>query len=505
MALPAVIGDLGGHDFAELLNALAQADDEPHRPTIIFAYTIKGWGLPIAGDPLNHSKLLTPEQMADLRVALDIPEGQEWAGFAPDSPAGQLCRNAAARLFPAPEPAPQVIAASVVPVHVPVFTQGLASTQQIFGRLLTQLARETDLAKRIVTTSPDVSVSTNLSGWILKHGLFTLNAHLDYETEANALMQWRHTLQGQHIELGISEMNLFMLLGMFGLSAELTGQHLIPIGTVYDPFICRGLDALIYALYSGAKFIFAGTPSGLTLSPEGGAHQSTVTPSLGLELPNLNAYEPCFALELEWILLEAIRHCCDREHGRSTYLRLSTKAIDQQLLAPALERLGEAELQRQVLGGGYRLVEAGGPVTAQLVATGVMVPEAVAAAAALKQQGVAVNVINLTSPRRLFETWRVSQTKSLSQNPVSNLSGFQGSAGPLDWLIPAQERHVPLVTVHDGAPHALAWLGSVYGAPLTPLGVDNFGQSGTRAELYRHYQIDAEAMVAAVLALEQPA
>lgn len=492
-ALAGVIGDLGGHDLAELLSVLAQVEAAPDRPTIIFAYTIKGWGLPLAGDPLNHAKLLTPEQMAELQASLGIPKGQEWAGFAPGSPAGDLCAKVAARLFPGQEPPPQLAAAGDIPTKLAGFAPGQASTQQIFGRLLTQLARETSLARRIVTASPDVSVSTNLSGWILKNGVFAANDRLNYNTEANALLQWRHTPQGQHIELGISEMNLFMLLGMLGLSAELTGQQLIPIGTVYDPFICRGLDALIYALYSGARFIFAGTPSGITLSPEGGAHQSTVTPALGLELPGLNAYEPCFALELEWILLEAIRQCSDRAHGRATYLRLSTKMIDQQLLLPALERLGEAELQRQVLAGGYRLVEGRSldsteKAAAQIVTTGVMVPEAVAAAQDLHHRGVKVNVLNLTSPRRLFETWRA-------------LPPQRNAAAPFDWLIPANERNIPLVTIHDGASHALAWLGSVYGAPVTPLGVDTFGQSGARADLYHHYAIDAQAIVAAVLAL----
>ena len=118
------------------------------------------------------------------------------------------------------------------------------------------------------------------------------------------MLRWLPGPEGRHIELGISEMNLFMALGQFGLSYELTGQHLIPIGTVYDPFVCRGLDALIYGLYGGAKMIFAGTPSGVSLSPEGGAHQSTVTPSLGIELPGLD-FEPAFAREVEWALLEA--------------------------------------------------------------------------------------------------------------------------------------------------------------------------------------------------------
>src|SRR5207248_2184311 len=112
-----------------------------------------------------------------------------------------------------------------------------------------------------------------------------------------------------------------------------------------------------HALYSGAKFVMVGTPSGLTLSPEGGAHQSTVTPGLGIELPNLRPYEPCFAREVEWALLEGLRQCCDREGGLSTYLRLSTRPVDQALMEPALARLGEEELRRQVLAGGYRLVD----------------------------------------------------------------------------------------------------------------------------------------------------
>ena len=491
--LPDVISDLGGHDFEELVSVFSQIEAEPNKPTVIFAYTVKGWGLPIAGDPLNHSKLLSTEQIEQLQLKLDIPEGQEWAGFASTSAAGKYCQAMATRLRLNQTTSGHLISQDQVPHTLSVFTRGQNSTQQVFGRLLTSLARETELAKRIVTVSPDVSVSTNLSGWILKHGVFTLNDIIDYETAANDLMRWRHTSKGQHIELGISEMNLFMFLGMFGLSAELTGQQLIPIGTVYDPFICRGLDALIYALYSGAKFIFAGTPSGLTLSPEGGAHQSTVTPSLGMELPNLNSYEPCFALELEWMMLEALRQCCDQAAGRATYLRLSTKPIEQQLLNPALERLGEAELRRQVLAGGYRLFE-GQPTgidatvkpVAQIVTTGVMVPEAIEAAHHLQSQGLKVNVINLTSPRQLYETWR-----STKAGPTT--------AAPLDWLIPAPERETPIVTVHDGASHALAWLGSVYGTRVVPLGVDAFGQSGSRADLYRYYEIDAQAIIEAVL------
>lgn len=495
--LPGVLSNLGGHDLAELLDVLSQADAEPRVPTIVFAYTIKGWGLPMAGHPLNHSMLLNPDEVDRFRQSLGIAPDAMWDGFAPTSPEGRLCHAAADRLFPPPTGARPSLSQTDIPATLGIASQGHASTQDAFGRALVRLADTPKLRSHIVTTSPDVSVSTNLAGWINKMGVFSPYEQPEYDTEAHRLLRWKPSPSGQHIELGISEMNLFMLLGMFGLSAELSGHLLIPIGTVYDPFVCRGFDALIYGLYSGSRFIMVGTPSGISLSPEGGAHQSTVTPSLGLELPKLNAYEPCFAREVEWVLLEGLRQCVDREHGHSTYLRLSTKPIDQALLTPALERLGEAELRRQTLAGGYHLVdgrEFGSPeTTVYLAAVGAMIPEAVAAARYLHQEGVAAHVLNLVSPRRLFEAWQAGRQ-------TQRVDPFAPVGEPFDGLIDAQERHAPIITIQDGASHSLAWLGSVYGAPVTALGVDDFGQSGGRADLYRHYGLDTEHIVEAAFA-----
>jgi pyruvate dehydrogenase E1 component len=352
------------------------------------------------------------------------------------------------------------------------------------------ISRVPKVSKRVVTISPDVSTSTNLSGWIIKNGVFKPGVSAGANGSEEQLLAWKEKPTGQHIELGISEMNLFMALGMFGLAQEHCDQQIIPIGTVYDPFVCRGLDSLIYALYSGAKFIFAGTPSGITLAPEGGAHQSTVTPSLGIELPNLNAYEPCFVKEMEWMMIDALRQCCDRAQGRATYFRLTTKQIDQSRMAEAVTRIGEANLRRQVLAGGYRIIDwrTSAPSLPRshlvhLVAVGAMVPEAMDAAAELNRQGIPANVLNLTSPQRLYEAWRDGgDTRELDS--------------PFAWLLPPDERYAPIITVLDGASHALAWLGSVYGMRTYPLGVDEFGQSGDRASLYQRFAINAQSIVA---------
>lgn len=486
--LPGLLANLGGHDLNELLRVFGEADRETKVPTVIFAYTIKGWGLPIAGDRMNHSALLTEPQVDALRERIGLSKKDEWAAFLPDSPEGKLCQAARQRLYLAGKTSPVALGADQIPAQLDVSQGAATSTQEAFGRVVRRLAEVDEVGQRVVTASPDVSISTNLAGWINKVGVFSPSQSVDYEEGGPKMLKWQPSPAGRHIELGISEMNLFMLLGMLGLSTELSGQQLFPIGTVYDPFICRGLDALIYGLYSGSKFIFAGTPAGITLSPEGGAHQSTVTPSLGIELPHLLSYEPCYGKEVEWMMLEGLRQCCDRKNGFSTYLRLSTRTVDQTAFEAALARLGEAETRRQALAGGYRLLESAAgksqPVV-QLVTCGAIIPETLEAARILEAEGVATNVLNLTSPGRLFRSWKDARLAGSSDY------------GQLAVLLPPHERAAPIVTVQDAASHSLAWLGSVYGTRVTTLGVDDFGQSASRPDLYRHFGLAPDQIAAA--------
>ncbi len=500
--LQMLVGNLGGHDLPKLIQVLNEADRVDHAPVVIFAYTVKGYGLAFAGDPMNHSQLLTNTQLENLRESFGIDEAEEWARFDPATVAGEWCAAVADSLTEE-RSAPRLDVQSV-PASIDTRHPKLTSTQEAFGRTLLRAGEIPDIGKRIVTMSPDVATSTHLAGWINKSGVFSIDEAHDFEGDAKRMLRWQPSPRGQHIELGISEMNLFMALSQFGLTEELSGQPLIPIGTVYDPFICRGLDALIYGLYVQSKMIFAGTPAGVSLSPEGGAHQSTVTPSLGIELPNLVYFEPSFGREVDWMLLEALRQCCDRESGLSTYLRLSTKPIEQSLMDEPLARLGEDELRRQVLAGGYRLVDRAvdapdlpdGDVV-QIATGGIMVPEAVEAARRLHAEGVAANVINVTSGNRLYGAVRDARRVQLrdAHAPLD--------LGQLATLIPANERRAPIVTVQDGASHSLAFLGSVWGVPVVPLGVDEFGQSGARQAVYQTVGIDADQIFnAGLLALD---
>ena len=489
-----LVQNLGGHDLGLLLDSYRACDAVTDRPSVVFAYTVKGWGLPIAGDPLNHAALLSPTQIDALRAEVGLDHTDEWDRFDNDSPAGRICVSAGTAVNNvAPAPRPQLD----VPDSVGTATGSKpVSTQEVFGRLLTGLGQVPGVRERMVTLSPDVSVSTNLGGWINKYGVFHPEQQPDY-LGSDRLLRWQQGPSGQHIELGISEMNLFLALHALGLGQELHGQHLIPIGTVYDPFVCRGLDALIYGLYSGARFIVVGTPAGVTLAPEGGAHQSTITPSIGMELPGLSYAEPCFAQSLDWLLCDGLRRLGTPD-GDSLYLRLSTRPVNQAPFAAAIERIGVDELRRQVLAGGYRLVEPDRSIEDApkviLASCGAVLPEAVHAARVLADEGVAATVLDLTSPDRLYRSWRAELQLAGREARAAQLDGL-----PLADLIHPDERRAPIVTIHDAASHALAWVGSVFGQRVVPVGVDAFGQSGGIVDLYDVFDLMPDQITNAAL------
>jgi pyruvate dehydrogenase E1 component len=477
-ALAELVADRGGHDLRVILDAFEEAGRVRDKPVVIFAHTIKGWGLPFAGDPLNHTALLTPGQIDQLRASLGVAEGGEWDAFAADGEEAALVRELPALFTP-----PALRGAPLdVPAELEESYPAGCSTQEAFGRVLGALSR-LPLAERIVTVSADVAVTTHLAGWINRKGVYFPQARTNPFAGEPQAMQWKESPAGQHIELGIAEHNLFLLLGAFGLARELYGETLLPIGTLYDPFVTRGLDALYHALYSGSRFVVAATPSGVSLSPEGGAHQSVITPGIGVALPGIVYWDPAFAVETEWILLDALRGLA-ADGAEATYLRLSTRAVDQSLAPPP-----SPAYRSGVLRGAYRLLDARGepgwdPETTavSLFAAGVMVPEAVLAAHALRERGVLASVFAVTSPDRLYR-------------------GLREPRPYLETLVSADEEGVPVVSVLDGHSHALAFIGAALGVPQTALGVDDFGQSGARADLYRHYGIDAAAIAGAAQVL----
>ncbi|WP_281689594.1 transketolase-like TK C-terminal-containing protein [Pseudonocardia thermophila] len=480
--LVAALRNLGGHDLDALGDAFTDIDDS--RPTVIFAYTIKGYGLATEGHPQNHSALLTHEQLAELaeRVGADVDD--PWARFPEGSDAARLCAEVAQRLRRDPVPAPPKVE---VPTDFGRTPSGTANTQAALGRTLLDLTRSApDAARRVVTLAPDVSSSTNLGGWVNKVGVWSPRERVDwFADDPETILHWRERPDGQHIELGIAETNLVGLLGELGATWSRWGEPLLPIGVVYDPFVERALEPWSFGIYAGGQSILVGTPSGVSLAPEGGAHQSITTPSVGLEQPGCVAYEPAFAIDVEWTLLACLAKL-GRPDGSSAYLRLSTRPVDQSLAQVPADPAARELRRRQVVAGAYPLRRCAGRPEVTVAAMGAMVPEALAAADRLAEQGVATDVVCVTSPGLVFEA-------------VQARSG-RGSADT--WVLESafpQHRAAPLVTLLDGHPHTLAFLANIHRVRAVHLGVTKFGQSGGLRDVYRYHGIDADSVVAAAL------
>ena len=484
--LVAAVRDLGGHDLGLLLDTFADIDD--HRPTVVFAYTVKGRGLSVEGHPNNHSVLLNEAQLEALADASGTSLAEPWARFADDSEPGRLCARRGRELARTAVPP---VGALAVPASLGHPHRKPVSTQAALGRLLADLVRDApETAARVVTCSPDVASSTNLGGWINKTGVWSVAERHDwFADDADRLLRWSESQSGQHLELGIAEVNLVGLLGELGSTWSRWGQRLIPIGTFYDPFLNRALEPWSFGLYAGGQSILVGTPSGVTLAPEGGAHQSISTPSIGLEQPGCVAWEPAFADDLEWCFLEAMSRV-GVPGGTSSYVRLSTRPVDPALARVPEDPAGRERRRQQAVAGGYRLP--GGDPAAEdvtLVGMGALMPEVLAAAADLAVHGVAAGVVCLTSPDLVFRSF---------QQRGSRAPGV--GSGVLDLLLPPQHP-APLVTVLDGHPHTLSFLAGARGDRIRCLGVSDFGQSTSLPDAYALHGLDSGSIVSAALDL----
>ena len=478
--------NLGGHDLEAILEAFHAIDDD--QPTCFIAYTIKGHRLPFAGHKDNHAGLMTPAQLDVFKAQMNIRDGEEWDPFAGlDVPTPELQAFLDAVPFNTSGSRRQEASRIPIPARLNVTASERSSTQEGLGRLLSDLARQhPEVADRVVTTSPDVTISTNLGPWINRRGVFGRDQTEAFHEHGVASPQrWSVSPQGQHIELGIAENNLFILLAALGLAGPLFGERLLPIGTVYDPFICRGLDALNYACYQDARFILAATPSGVTLAPEGGAHQSIFTPLIGLGQPGLTMFEPAHVDELAEILRWSLEHI-QADDGGAVYLRLSTKPLAQP------QRSLSDDIRQQIIDGGYWLIPPGRDAELAIVCMGAVVPEALAAQERLSEDLAGVGVLVITSVDRLHHGWLGAAGRDVSTvRPASHVERL------LDPIAPDSG----LITVLDGHPATLAWLGSVKRHRVIPLGVTNFGQCGDIPDLYRHYGLDAEAILDAAAQL----
>ncbi len=570
--------DTGGHDHEAIVKAFERSKQDRRRPTLIIAHTIKGRGLQCVAANGNHSAMPETSEVVAILKAHGLSLDRPFVRFAANSDEGRFLTQRGLAMRLGIEALEAQAAANRQRVAAQITQQGgmpasldinlklapTTHTQWMWGQLAAKLirigvydelakagkgqkagkaptadeARWNPLADLMMTMAPDVGTSTNINP-AMDEKIFGPKHDENWENKLDLHERLRPELAPtdeawtRHIRFEIAEANCMSALGSFGKMDHLAGIPFLPMMTVYDFFIKRALDQLYYDLYWNSSFVLVGTPSGITLAPEGAQHSW----KSDIQIPNLITWEPAFAIEMEWILCDAIRRHFARDNkGRTGVLiRAVTRALHQgQLLEwlkrqarwkhdlPAGAQLGltaqdgglhEAEVphaaeatilqavQHDALAGGYRLIDwrgyrgyQPGENVVELFVMGALVPEAIEASRLLLDRGVYANVIVVTSPdllcgelakkdgcRHLRETLGVSGRLHL--RPAG---GGTGPLGPAD-TIDLAGRRVPIVSAHDGEVGLLDNLGSIVGVPQLARAVVKFSKSGTPAHIYRYH------------------
>ncbi|MGZ3724092.1 MAG: pyruvate dehydrogenase, partial [Bdellovibrionales bacterium] len=370
--LYAAVHDFGGHDFETLIEAFEETKAETNRPSMVIAHTIKGWGLKMAANPGNHSAIPEDAEMETLAERGKMPKGEDFARFPDNSPEGKFLKergNAILKDIKAQHALKEKNLAAFAKIgeaqgemanslDINFKMANYPHTQWMLGQLtskLTRLANTPLDAKKLaekqrplndaekafklagemmVSMAPDVGTSTNLNP-SMDGKIYSANDVEDMEAEMGVKDKTVTDLvPGQEVtdrflRFDITEGNVMSCVGSFGKVRETLGIPLIPLMTVYDFFIKRALDQLFYNLYWKSSFILVGTPSGVTLSPEGAQHGW----KSDIQIPNQVTWEPLFVQELDWIMVDAVKRILHRDdEGRNgVIIRGVTRGIDQKM------------------------------------------------------------------------------------------------------------------------------------------------------------------------------
>lgn len=565
--------DFGGHDIISMAEAMLKSKESKNRPTIIIAHTLKGWGLKMAAQPGNHSALISQEEMDEMKAKFG-PKGETlFAGFDPKSSESQYLKTRGEKLYTEIKAQhdlknknqkfflDQIEKMGAIPQQLDINTK-MASyphTQWMLGQLTAKLTRianadttkltETEKAWKLpgelfMTMAPDVGTSTNLNP-AMDGKIFGAPVVQDLETDLGVKdtklpdLVPGEDVSDRFLRFEIAEGNVMSCVGAFGKMRDIIGVPIMPLMTVYDFFIKRAMDQYFYNLYWKSSFVCVGTPSGVTLSPEGAQHGW----KSDFQIPNQITWEPFFCIEVDWILSDTFkRHLTNDNTGRQgTLLRLVTRGVEQKDLMKYMKRQARfkqnnssklcraefpiqnavneedvaakseqeilTQMRDEVLKGAYYLIDyrgyAGyepGDNVVNIFAMGAMVTEGIKASEKLLERGIYANVIAVTSSDLICGILAHENNYHYLKNELGvnsdlylNKSGDVSSAD----LMTVSGRRVPIVSVHDGEEGLLDNLGSIIGVRHESCAVRKHSKCGRPSEIYHFHQIDDEAVVEA--------
>lgn len=570
--------DFGGHDVETLTKAFEEAKKNTKQPTIIIAHTLKGWGLEMEAEQGNHSSLPSQDEMNRLQAAQGLNGDTLFAGFDESSAEGKFLKKRGEEIYKDMQVQyalkeenkahflNQIETDGGVPNSLDINLK-LASyphTQWMLGQCaakLTRIANSKDgtdakpltaeekkwrtAGELLTTMAPDVGTSTNLNP-AMDGKIFGTPVTEDFEDEYGVKDRKLPDLipheenSDRFVRFEIVEANTMSCMGSYGRIRDVLGIPILPLMTVYDFFIKRALDQLFYNLYWRSSFILVGTPSGVTLSPEGAQHGW----KSDIQIPNQIVWEPAFCQELDWILSDATRRhlTFDNEGRTGVIVRGVTRGIDQKILTKYLNRqarfkttqtllalneyplvgatdestiatLPEEQimetLRLEVLQGAYYLIDYRGYANYEpgdnvvnIFSLGALVTEAVDASEQLLKRGIYANVIVVTSPDLLCGNLAHQNNYSYLRDSLNitgtlHLSPMVNGNAAASEITTLSGRRTPCVSVHDGEPGLLDNIGSIVGVRQESLAVRKHSKCGRPVDIYAYHEINGDAVVEA--------
>ncbi len=554
--------NVGGHDLESLVEVLSQGKASENRPTLIVAYTIKGHGLECAALSGNHSMLPEDEELKAIAAAYEMDYENPFRSPVSGGEAeaylkkrGEELNAGLTRVREAAEARKAEWLDKMSKLDWPVDfditalkMSPVAHTQWMWGQIAAKLDRLArgerkadgktnptedvwrEVAPLFLTMAPDVGSSTNTSP-NMNGKLYGDIGMEDFEKTYNTKDDKAPDIvphadkRSGHLRFEIAEGNCMSAAGSFGKFWYFTGIPFYPAMTIYDFFIKRALDQFYYNVYWHSSFATIGTPSGITLAPEGAQHSW----KSDIQMPNVINWEPCYAKELEWILAATLKNhfTHDAKDREAALFRLVTKGMIQKDFADRLktqkrfEGVEDAEMfetiRKDVLAGGYALVHyegyedyTPGDNVVNVFAMSALVAEALKASDLLREKGIYANVYVVTSTDLLLGNYAylngyehlktglaVTGELFLTKNAEVKNQGEWASI---------QGARVPVVSVHDGEPGLLDNIGSVVGTKQICLAVRKTSKSGTTADIFHLHGLDAEGVLDGCMrALEETA
>ena len=513
----------GGHDYHKLYAAYRAATEHRGSPTVILAKTIKGWTLGPAIEARNAThqiKKMTADQLRTLRDTLhlteEIPDEALEADYPPyhrpdpdsavfgymmnqrrqlgGSIPRRVVRDAGLTGLVQPEPA--------------AFTEfwggsrgQSVSTTMAFARMLRNLLRDPNLGKYVVPIIPDEGRTFGLDALFSEVKIYAPGGQTYTSVDAGLLLQYSESQQGQILEEGINEAGAMAEFIAAATSYATWSQPMLPFYLYYSMFGFQRTGDAIWQLgdQRGRGFLMGCTAGRTTLNGEGLQHEDGHSLVLAETVPNVCSYDPAFAYEVAAIVQHGINDMYGPE-GRDVFYYVTLYNENYPMPEMAVGR--EEEIKSGIIRGLYRYAEPAavndqkkgskGSRRATILFSGSAWHEAMRARDILAADwNVSTEAWSVTSYKSLredaleVERWnRLHPTETPRTSHVSE--ALRSSAGPI-------------VAVSDFMKSVPDMISRFLSQPFAVLGTDGFGRSDTRESLRRHFEIDAEHIVVAVL------